>query len=296
MKQIVKNQNIAGRADRQGFTLIELLVVIAIIAILASLLLPVLAHAKMKAQGVQCMNNHRQLAYGWRMYADDSRNYIVLASDDGTGSANKLNQYAWTLAHMDFDANNKANYDLQVDLAQRPLWPYTAGTPGIYKCPSDHSYVSVNGAQLPRVRTISMNLYLGGWAGGGPDATSSVYMKLTDLDDNRAGSWGPGKCWIFLDEREDRINWGNFCTDMTGWSPNNPALFQFNSDMPAFYHNRASGFSFADGHSELHKWLDPRTTPPLTLQNSSLAEISYTLASPRNPDIAWLQDHSTRPK
>ena len=295
MKKMLANQNITGRSNRGAFTLIELLVVIAIIAILASLLLPVLAHAKMKAQGVQCMNNHRQLAYGWRMYADDSRNYIVLASDDGTGAANKLNQYAWTLAHMDFDPNNAANYDLTIDLSQRPLWPYTSGTPGIYKCPSDHSFVTVNGVQKARVRTISMNLYLGGFAGR-PDATSTIYMKLTDLDDNRAGSWGPSKCWVFLDEREDRINWGNFMTDMTGYSPNNPAVYAFNSDLPAFYHNRGSGFSFADGHSELHKWQDARTTPPLTLQNSALAEIIYSQASPRNLDIAWLQDHSTRPK
>ena len=280
---------------RSGFTLIELLVVIAIIAIIASMLLPALASAKKKAQGVQCMNNHRQLAYAWRMYADDSHNYIVLASDDGTGTRNPLNQYAWTLSHMDFDPNNRANYDIQSDLAQRPLWPYSGANPGIYKCPADHSYVLVNGVKRDRVRTISMNLFLGGF-GGQPDSTYAVYMKLTELDDSKAGSWGPSKCWVFLDEREDRINWGNFETDMTGFSPNNPASYSFNADQPAFYHNNGCGFSFADGHSELHRWLDARTTPPLLLENSSIAESSDFFASPRNPDIGWLQDHTTRPK
>src|SRR2546425_13353601 len=84
-----------------GFTLIELLVVIAIIAILAAMLLPVLAKAKQKGQGIQCLSNGRQLSLGWMMYAHDSNDRIVYASDDGTGAKNPLNQYAWTSQHLD---------------------------------------------------------------------------------------------------------------------------------------------------------------------------------------------------
>ncbi len=75
-----------GKPSDSGFTLIELLVVIAIIAILAALLLPVFGKAKQKAQGIQCMNNHRQLALAWRLYADDSNDRIVYASTGGTGN------------------------------------------------------------------------------------------------------------------------------------------------------------------------------------------------------------------
>jgi prepilin-type processing-associated H-X9-DG protein len=59
-------------------------------------------------------------------------------------------------------------------------------------------------------------------------------------------------------------------------------------DWPAAYHNKAGGFSFADGHAETHKWADPRTSPPL-------GKIAGT-AQPRNPDIVWMQEHSTRAK
>src|SRR5262245_5610709 len=106
MKTRTCRKELAPGPRRQGFTLIELLVVIAIIAILAAMLLPALAKAKLKGQGIQCMANHRQLALAWRMYADDSRDVLVYASDDpGDPSVDykTLDQYAWTLSHMNFN-------------------------------------------------------------------------------------------------------------------------------------------------------------------------------------------------
>jgi len=285
-----------------GFTLIELLVVIAIIAILAAMLIPALAKAKQKAQGIGCLNNHRQLALAWRMYAEDASDVLTYASTSGQVN-NFPDQFAWSGAHMDFDGNNRANWDPSVDMQKRPLWKYTKSQT-IYKCPSDHSMVTVAGVPKPRILTMSMNLYVGGFApvvgvdplpngtdGGWPfGAAYSVYPKLSLIN----GISSPSKIFVFLDMREDRVNWSNFMTDMTGYSPSNPGAYSFTSDMPGMYHNNAGGFSFADGHSEIKRWLDPRTTPPLADGGDPTAILDTP--SPRNPDVAWLQDHSTRPK
>ena len=136
---------------------------------------------------------------------------------------------------------------------------------------------------------MSMNLYLGGFAGTDNGwsfaANYRIFLKTTDLT-----APGPAKTFVFLDERWDVINWGNFFTDMSGY-PNQPASYVFNEDFPNMMHNRGCSFSFADGRAEIHRWLDPRTTPPLGSIFSS-----GSTASPRNQDIAWLQDHATRPK
>jgi prepilin-type N-terminal cleavage/methylation domain-containing protein len=289
--------------NNRGFTLIELLVVIAIIAILAAMLLPALARAKQKAQGVYCMNNHRQLAKAWHMYADDSNDVLVYASTSvGTGppgtSPNQPDDYAWSAAHMDADPANRFNWDPSYDMMQRPLWPYNK-TVGIYKCPSDRSTIQVNGVQKERILTMSMNTYMGGFApvptmgDPVPDGTDGhwafaagykIYTKLSKID-------VPAGLFVFLDMREDRINWSNFMTMPLGYVPSDPSLYQL-GDLPGFYHGRACGFSFADGHSSMHKWLDDRTVPPMGPINPT----APPFACPGDKDVAFLQDISTRPK
>ena len=90
--------------------------------------------------------------------------------------------------------------------------------------------------------------------------------------------------------RPDSIDIGNFAPRMTGW-PNQPALYGY-YDLPGFYHHFAGGFSFADGHSEMHRWRDTRTTPPLSEDHN----VADQFSSPNNTDVAWLQEHATRPK
>ncbi len=261
----------------RGFTLIELLVVIAIIAILAGMLLPALAKSKTKAQGIMCMSNGRQMMLAWRLYVDDNQDRVPQSYNPGAPTE-------WVHGWLDFSAGNRSNWDVNQDIKKSILWPYCGNSEGIWKCPADKSTVKVSGVIYPRVRSISMN----GWFdstdvdGFGPTGIR-IYKKMSDLTDP-----GPTRTWVFIDEREDSINDGEMIVGMWGY-PDQPSAWKI-VDYPASYHNAAGGFSFADGHSEIKKWLDKRTMPAL----KKGVELNLNVASPNNQDVFWMMDRTTR--
>ena len=199
--------------------------------------------------------------------------------------------------YLDFSPTNSSNWDLSRDLERSPLWPYCGKSAAIFRCPADKSTVRpasgpFAGQQVPRVRSMSMSMWVGGIPEGlnlGPGLDSppwQVYQRLDDLIEP-----GPSMTALFWDQREDSVNMGNFCIDMTGY-PDQPALLVFNQDMPGSYHDRAGGLSFTDGHSEIKRWVDGRTMPPLQ-KGQNWIVMSGPIPSPNNPDLIWLQQRST---
>jgi prepilin-type processing-associated H-X9-DG protein len=238
--------------------------------------------------------NHRQLTLAWKMYTDDNNDKLLYASRGSVRSLNDSN--AWVLGDLDFKTNNPSNWDPDVDIKKSPIWPYCGQATAIWKCPADGSAILVDGEKKSRVRSMSMNLWVGGFAGydgglsGGRNSPGTyggdpwkVHLRMSDFT-----SPGPSGIFLLMDVREDSIDWGNFATDMRGW-PDNPGQTGF-YDLPASYHNRAGGLSFADGHAEIKRWVDPRTMPVLVIND--LVEDQYP--SDNNRDVMWLQERATR--
>jgi prepilin-type N-terminal cleavage/methylation domain-containing protein len=257
------NMNSRHTSGPRGFTLIELLTVIATIAILAALLLPILTKAKIKAQRTACLSNLRQLGLAWMMYKDDNSGFLA--------ESYPLNEDVWVKGDMT-KADEAGNADL---IRDGKLYPYNRSVP-IYHCPTDQG-VTINGAVVPTVRSYSMNCFMGARDPGlkpiPSTATGFVNFYARDADIP-----SPSQLWVLIEEDERSINDGFFVTD-----PNAGVWFDF----PAISmnrHNYSYVLSFADGHSDIWRYKDPRSFQVSANQtdqrgNTDLARLAHATAT-----------------
>jgi prepilin-type processing-associated H-X9-DG protein len=224
------------------------------------------------------------------MYAEENGDRVPLSHDCPQIPDDK--PYVWALGMMDWTIPTKPdNWDPKLHFSISPVMPYLKGSLGVWRCPSDRSTgIDPKGQIVPRPRSYSM----GWWIGGNLDNRCSltatlwsqvvVYRKLGDFLKP-----GAAMTLLFLDERPESIDDCSFSGDPTK-VPDWFAAAGF-GDWLGFYHNGACSTSFADGHCEVHKWKDPRTTPSTIALPHPWPPVLFPL--PNDADVMWIVERST---
>jgi prepilin-type N-terminal cleavage/methylation domain-containing protein len=245
-----------GKTDSFGraFTLIELLVVIAIIAILAAMLLPALSKAKQKATMAACLNNHKQLALAWSMYAEDQNDRVV-SFDSTTLQSWRIDPsagvYVTPLIPPGTGSSTIARLLDEAGYKQGTFFGY-APNASIIHCPGD---------ARSRTDPFSYDSYSG--VGGLNAVIAKGYCLF-----KRTAVHRPSERNLFVEENDPRtISQAGFTfgENRGPWefrnppNPTPPAYTEPFWDSPAVYHVLASTFSFVDGHAQSRRWLNGNT-------------------------------------
>lgn len=275
--------NVSHQSQR-GFSLVELLVVIGVIAILAGLLLPSLARGKRAAETVVCLNNLKQFACAWHLYADEYEEKIAPNYPTSVPQIYPHVTPAWVIGELNCSMDDRPDNTNTLFLTRSLLAPYLGRSIPLWRCPGDHSQSIHSGRRYPRVRSYSMNFHVNSgfyanqdsWIGDGTIRTRRfIVHRMSDFI-------SPTRTFVFIDERSDSITDCGFYFDLGASGPCGAGF------IPADYHNKAGNLVFGDGHAEKHRWLDARTMPPI--RDHQFTALSWDDLPP-NRDLPWLKEH-----
>ena len=257
-----------------GFTFVELLVVVAVaFVVLALIALPALARSKTRSPAAGCLSNLRQLMTGWQMYADDNRGVFMPNAPLGA-----VVTKSWCSASIGW-GNIPANTNVSLMLSAL-MGKYVNSNVTVFRCPGD-VVPSLNGYRL---RSYSMNEQIGppsaAYSYGGSQNYSGLhtYSKEADVTCPQ-----PKDLFVFCDEHPGSEDDGYLQVPAA-----NSGVFP---NVPASYLDGGCGFSFADGHGEIHKWRGTTLLIPVVYG----VAFNNLVSSVTDPDWRWLESKAGCP-